>query len=336
MEDIDEWVECLNYKGRWKYVCEGGIQLIGSIFAWDTFVLLPKWKLQALIGKRGNKERLSVRQKFKARRDLQTQLNTSGSVDISKLSPYQLGRLKSKDMTKMNVSRLTDDIASLLSKRQLAAIPLSKIRQMPIANNGRTLSRLSDDQFRAVAATQDMSKMSFDMIEANIKRIRSADIPKLENLDQVSPTVFGQMSAAQIRGMSHRQVNNVTPEQKDALKDNDRLKEALEETRKTRKREDDKRKREEKKEQEAQEEQRRQEEQSKQEEQRKQEEQQNQADQSNAAESGSTAADEAASGSTGTRSQRQQREQQDQPEEGQSQKKPTEQKGSAVDTEFGG
>ena len=240
LENMDEWVQCLNYKGRWEYVCESGIQLIGSVWVGfhvlDKGIALPVQKLRHLIGGR-SAPKLTMAQKYDQRKSLQEKL-ASGEVDISTLSPYQLSRLKPKDMSKMNVSGLTDDMADHLSKRQLGAVPLSNIKQMSIDKNSRTLSRLSDDQFQAVMGSgQDISQIPFEIIEGNIKRIRAEDIGKLDQLDQISPKAFAQLSADQIRGMSHRQVSHITPDHEVQL--SERLKGALAETRQKRQREED-------------------------------------------------------------------------------------------------
>ena len=241
LEDIDKWIQCLNYKGRWEYVCEAGIQVVGTLWVIDRgkrIVRFSRDKIRNVIGGRGT-QRLTMAQKYSQRKSLKGKL-AGDHVYIDNLSSYQRSLLKPRHMKKMKVSGLTDEIANSLSRRHLKAIPLSSIRQMPVANNGRTLSRLSDEQFRAVMGSgQDISKMPFEAIEGNIKRIRGTDIGKLDHLDQISPKAFGSMSAQQIRGMSHRQVNNVTPEQEGAL--SERLKTALVETRQKRKREEDER-----------------------------------------------------------------------------------------------
>ena len=231
----------LNYKGRWEYVCESGIQVIGSIYLYKKGKKLVRFsskKFRQLVGRRKpQKAPLTMAQKYNQRKNLQSLLTNDG-VYISNLTPYQRSLLKPKDMKKMRASSLTDEIANSLSNRHLRAISLENIRDISVANNGRTLSRLSDDQFRAVMGSgQNISQLPFEAIEGNIKRIRGADIGKLDQLDQISPKVFGQMSAGQIRGMSHRQVNNVTPEQEGAL--SNRLKAALTETRQKRQREED-------------------------------------------------------------------------------------------------
>ena len=241
LEDVDEWAQCLNYKGRWEYVCEAGIQVVGTLFVLDKgeqIVRFPFRKVKELMGGRVT-PRLTMRQKYQQRKKLQELLKSS-AVNMDKLSVYQLQRLRPKDMRKVDASTLKSDISDLLSRRHLRAISLPNIRQMPVAGNARTLSRLSDDQFRAVMGSgNDISQMPFEAIEGNIKRIRGADIGKLDNLDQISPKAFGLMSANQIRGMSYKQVNNVTPDQEARL--NDRLREALTQTRQKRKKEEDER-----------------------------------------------------------------------------------------------
>ena len=56
------------------------------------------------------------------------------------------------------------------------------------------------------------------------------DIPNLPSLSQMSPKAFNQMSSAQIRAMSYRQMNEVNPEQVSKL--SLRKKRALKKTRK--------------------------------------------------------------------------------------------------------
>ncbi len=225
LAEMDEFVECLNYRGRWEYICEGGIQVIAPLYGYK--------KVKQFIGGRRNKQKLSVREKFEQRKELQELLSGTGYVDIGKLSSYQLGRLKPKDMRRMEISNFTDDIGSFLSNRQLHSIPPSKMNKLDIRVNHRTLRRLSDEQFKVAMINGDITSLPFNVIEGNIKRIRSVDVPRLSQLSHISPKAFSQMSAVQIRGMSSRQVNNVTPEQRASL--SSRKKKAFEETREKRK-----------------------------------------------------------------------------------------------------
>ena len=231
LEEMDEFMECLNYRGRWEYVCEAGIQLTAIVYGYKK-IKYGYTKVKQAIGGRRNIQKLSIRQKFKQREELQELLSGTSYVDISDLTGYQLSRLRPKDMRRMNISNFTDDTGSFLSNRQLRAIPPLKMKDLDINVNHRTLNRLSDEQFKAAMINGNITNLPFSVIEKNLKRIRSSDIPKLLQLDHVSPKVFGQMSVAQIRNMSYRQVNDVTPEQVSKL--SRRKKEALEETRQKR------------------------------------------------------------------------------------------------------
>ena len=229
LEQMDEFVGCLNYRGRWAYICEGGIQIIVPVYGYKT--------IKRFVGGRRNKQKLSIRQKFEQRKELQELLSGTGYVDISNLSGYQLGRLKPKDMARMNISNFTDNIGSFLSNRQLRGIPASKMNNLDIHVNHRTLERLSNDQFRVVMSNRSVkvSELPINVIENNIKRIPAKEISRLFQLDRISPKAFSQMSAPQIRNMSYRQVNDVTPEQ--VAKLSKRKKQTLKETREKRNKE---------------------------------------------------------------------------------------------------
>ena len=228
LEEMDEFMECLNYRGRWEYVCEVGIQTAVPLYGYKKIK-------QFVGGRRRNIEKLSIKEKFQQRRDLQKLLSGTAPVDIGKLSGYQLSRLKPKNMARMDISNFTDDIGSFLSNRQLRGIPPSKMSDLKILANHRTLGRLSNDQFKIAISNQklfEVSKLPINVIEDNIKRIPAKEIPRFFQLDQISPKAFSRMSAPQIRNMSYRQVNDVTPEQTAKLPK--RKKQTLKETREKR------------------------------------------------------------------------------------------------------
>ncbi len=218
LEEIDEFISCLNYKGRWEYVCEGGVQIFIGVKAvkvgkavWKPIKNRRKFKLSFLDQLAGKRK---IKKKLKAAK-LGNKL-----LDIRELGPYEMTLLSKKDMRLIDVRFMTDKMGERMSKRQLHAISLGQIKDLSVRRAGRVFSRLSNKQFKAVIDS-DPSKirdMSMYVVERNLRRIDPSHIPSLSDIRQISPSGFGQMSVEQIRSLSARQLREVAPAQQAALR----------------------------------------------------------------------------------------------------------------------
>ena len=218
LEEIDEFITCLNYQGRWEYVCEAGVQ---------TYLGVKAVKVGRAIWrpiKNRRKFRLSFLDQLSARRKLKKQLKAARKgnrlLDIRDVGPYGMTTLSKSDMKFINVRFMTNKMAERMSRRQLQAIPLSRITDLSARRAGGVFSRLSNKQFRAIIDS-DPSKikdMSMHIVERNLRRIDSVHIPNVNNINQMAPSVFGQMSVTQIRALSGRQLREITSAQREALK----------------------------------------------------------------------------------------------------------------------
>ena len=218
LEEIDEFISCLNYKGRWEYVCEGGVQTYLGVKTvkvgrklWKPIKNRRKFKLSFL-------DQLAGRRKLK--RKLKAARKGNKLLDVRELGPYEMSILSPKDMKLINVRFLTDTMASRMSKRQLQAIPLGQIKDLSARRASRVFSRLSNKQFKAVI-NNDPSKirdMAMYVVEKNLKRIDPSYIPNVSNINQMVPSAFSRMSVEQIRALSTRQLREVVPAQRAALK----------------------------------------------------------------------------------------------------------------------
>ena len=218
LEEIDEFISCLNYKGRWEYVCESGVQIYLGVKA--VKVGRAIWRPI----KNRRKFRLSFLDQLKARRKLKKQLKTARKgdrlLDIRDVGPYGMTILSKKDMKFINVRFMTDKMAERMSRRQLQAIPLNRITDLSARRAGRVFSRLSNRQFKAIIDS-DPSKikdMSMYVVERNLRRIDPRYIANVNNINQMAPSAFGRMSAEQIRALSAKQLREITSAQRKALK----------------------------------------------------------------------------------------------------------------------
>lgn len=218
LEEIDELISCLNYRGRWEYVCEAGVQ---------TYLGVKAFKVGRAIWrpiKNRRKFRMGFLDQLATRRKLKKQLKAVRKgkrlLDIRDIGPYGTTILSPKDMKLIDVRFMTDKMAERMSKRQLQAIPLNQVKDLSARRAGRTFSRLSNKQFKAVI-DHDPSKirdMSMYVVERNLKRIDPVHIPNVNNFNQMVPSAFGRMSVEQIRALSRRQLREITPEQIAALR----------------------------------------------------------------------------------------------------------------------
>ena len=217
LEEVDEIVSCLNYRGRWEYVCEFGVQTYMGVKAfkigravWRPIRNKRKFKLGFL-------DQLAAKRKLKKK--LKAAKTENKLLDIRELGPYEMATLHKKNMHLINVRFMTDKMGEQMSKRQLHAIPLKQIKDLSARRAGRVLSRLSNKQFKAVIES-DPSKirdMSMYVVERNLFRIDPSHIPNF-NIRQMSPSGFGGMSVEQIRSLSSRQLREIAPKQRAALR----------------------------------------------------------------------------------------------------------------------
>ena len=246
LEEVDEITQCLNYRGRWEYVCESGVQIFAAVKAvkWGKKLADPKkmnlvQKIALIIRRRANRPKISVQEKIQQRKQLK-QLFKSGKkpakkkLSIAELTPYQISLLSKRQIQKhINLSKLTDAQVLHLSTRQLQAVPVQEIAKVnPLALEGsfsqmnrvglgknlkpagsyNGLRRLSDKQFQAVMEHPSASAISAESLKVKevISRISPKQIPRLRHLSGVP---LGSLSLAQIRTLSRRQIAEF--EQKD-------------------------------------------------------------------------------------------------------------------------
>ena len=210
LEEVDELVKCLNYRGRFEYFCEAGIQTYAGIKAVKIGGRLKNSIVDAIDRRKlGAKPKLSVQQKWSERRELMS--NFGKKVEAENLSPYQSARLtKRKVRNRLGVSGLTDDQAVLWGRKKLHNIPVNEIVKADIGKIAKTLARLSPKQFKAVIDSPSASLMPAHAIEANIARIPARRIAVLTNIGKVPA---GKLKIAQIRQLNDRQIKSIMSQQ---------------------------------------------------------------------------------------------------------------------------
>ena len=218
LEEMDEIISCLNYKGRWEYVCESGVQTYLGVKVFKVGKAIWKPIKNRRKFKLGFLDQLAAKRKLKKR--LKAAKKENKLLDIRELDPYEVTILHKKDMHLINVRFMTDEIGEQMSKRQLHAIPVEQIKDLSTRRASRVLNRISNKQFKAVIES-DPSKirdMSMYVVGRNLFRIDPSHIPNLSNIRQMSPSGFRGMSVEQIRSLSPRQLREIIPEQRAALR----------------------------------------------------------------------------------------------------------------------
>ena len=206
---IDEFVECLNYRGRWEYFCEGTIQTLAALIG-VAYVNTEFWKLQQrvklmAVGVKGTpKVKLSSARKVQQREELK-QLWLGKSINGGSLSPYQLSLLTPKQISsgKVRFSNFDDKTAIHLNSKQLNSIPNEFLEKANIAGLSNTLPRFSHKKFEVLMNNPSAVNMPHYDILKNIKKIPPDKISTLQNAGQVPIKNF---SVQQIRSLSPSQV----------------------------------------------------------------------------------------------------------------------------------
>ena len=210
MEALDEFADCLNFEGRVKYFCEGGVQTtLGVVgFVW-TKRKLSKAKYAVTdrirLMRQGVRLNLTPRQKVKQKQALKEKLRGRSTIYADTLTPYQMSQLsRSQIKRRVDFGVFSDDLAAFMSKGQIRAIPVDKLAKTDTVKIAGTLGRLSNKQFRAMISKSDITGLPAFAIEQNIKRIPASRIGMFNNINGVPPN---KLSVAQIRALSDAQMS---------------------------------------------------------------------------------------------------------------------------------
>ena len=221
-EEVDEFMICLNTRGRYEYACEGVSQVVvggaagyGAVKGAGVMakgIRNPsralRWRLRGMRGKFPNLTRKQRRQQTEK---LQDMLNTRDELDVGELTPFMLSRLSKKQFqTRVDFSKLTDAQAMQLSKHRLKQIHPTEYAKMDIENLVRTLDRMPDEGFKALMRGRNASHIPIASVEKNLHRIPPVSIEDLKNIHKVDPKVFRKkMSSERLRGLTFNQADNI-------------------------------------------------------------------------------------------------------------------------------
>ena len=189
VEAGDKFVQCLNYKGRFEYICRRGFQLAAGFYALNKVQKIRqagkavKEKRQAYIST------LSDKDKRLQQKELDDLLSSDkmGSVKIEKLTPYQISRLPQDGLQKIDFSDLKNETADYLTRHQLNSIPVKFYKNKKANDLSYNLERLKDDKFRYFMDKGIINDLNESAIAQNLHRMPSHRIRELDNLPKIHP-----------------------------------------------------------------------------------------------------------------------------------------------------
>ncbi len=222
--EVDEFMICLNTRGRYEYLCEGASQvLVGGTASLGVLkglklaskgVTNPAQKLQWMLrGGRGKFPRLTRRERQAQKESLKNMLQKQDELDVEKLTPFMLSLLTKKQFkNRVDFSKLTDAQAMHLSRRRLSQIPPTEYAKMDYNKLIKTLDRMPDEGFKTLVRRMDSSQLPIptSSVEKNLHRIPSVVIEQIRNIHKVDPKVFrNSMSSERLKGLDPLQAARI-------------------------------------------------------------------------------------------------------------------------------
>ncbi len=219
--EADKFINCLNTRGRYEYLCEGASQVVVGGVSGYGIARGTGWVGQKVMntgrrirwrarGGRGGFPKLTRKEKRAQKSTLRNMLNLQDELDVEKLTPFMLSLLSKKQFkTRVNFSNLTDAQAMHLSKRRLSQIHPTEYAKMNITKLPKTIDRMPDEGFKALMS-QTTAQIPIASVQKNLYRIPPAQISNIKNIHKVDPGVFRRkMTRERLHGLTPNQAQNV-------------------------------------------------------------------------------------------------------------------------------